>query len=262
MRGLLLVLLLTSASAAERLTLTGSSTVAPLMAEIARRYEMLHPEWRIDVQTGGSTRGITDARLGRADLGMASRALRSDEHDLIGHVIAYDGIAVIAHRTQRVRELSRQQVIDLFTGTATSWALVGGDEATPLIVSKAEGRSTLELFCAHFGLEPARIHARSVIGDNAQGIKTVAAHRDSLGYVSIGAAETAIADGVAIRLLALDGVVPSGASLRKGAWPLSRPLILITRDTPSPAVANLLAYAQSPAVDDLILELGFVPPPR
>jgi phosphate transport system ATP-binding protein len=57
-------------SAAERLMLTGSSTVAPLALEIAKRFERQHPDVRIDVQTGGSTRGVLDTRNGLADIGM------------------------------------------------------------------------------------------------------------------------------------------------------------------------------------------------
>ena len=65
-----------------KLILTGSSTVAPLANEIAKRFEQQHPGVRVDVQTGGSSRGIVDARRGTADIGMASRALAGDESDL------------------------------------------------------------------------------------------------------------------------------------------------------------------------------------
>lgn len=58
------------------LVITGSSTVAPLAAEIAKRFESLHPGTRIDVQTGGSSRGIADARSGVADIGLVSRSLK------------------------------------------------------------------------------------------------------------------------------------------------------------------------------------------
>jgi len=250
--------------AAERITLTGSSTVAPLAAEIARRFEAAHPDVRIDVQTGGSSRGIADVRAGRADIGMASRAVRPGEEDLIAHTIAIDGVAVIVHRDQTVRDLSREQVIGIFTGAITAWPMVGGSGDVPLVINKAEGRATLEVFCDYFGLKPAHIQARSVVGDNAHGIKTVAAHRDTIGYVSIGPAETAVADGVAIRMLGLDGITPSTETLRNGVWPVSRPLNLIitTTTTPSPTVAAFLAFARSPAVDDLIADLGYVPPPR
>ena len=67
----------------EKLVLTGSSTVAPLAAEIGKRFESLHSNVRVDVQTGGSSRGVSDARAGLADIGMASRALKDDEKDLL-----------------------------------------------------------------------------------------------------------------------------------------------------------------------------------
>ena len=85
-----------------KLTLTGSSTVAPLAGELAKRYESLHPGVRIDVQTGGSSRGIADARRGTADIGMASRALKPGEEDLAAHTIALDGITVIVHKDNPV----------------------------------------------------------------------------------------------------------------------------------------------------------------
>src|SRR5690349_11009189 len=70
------------AKLAGKLTLTGSSTVAPLAAEIAKRFEQIHPGVRVDVQSGGSSRGVSDARSGAADLGLVSRALNPDETDL------------------------------------------------------------------------------------------------------------------------------------------------------------------------------------
>ena len=60
---------------AQKLVLTGSSTIAPLALEIGKRFEKLNPGVRVDVQSGGSTRGVNDARAGLADIGMASRTL-------------------------------------------------------------------------------------------------------------------------------------------------------------------------------------------
>ncbi len=68
--------------ATERLTLTGSSTIAPLALEIGKRFEQQNPGVRVDVQTGGSSRGVNDARTGLAGIGMASRALNESETDL------------------------------------------------------------------------------------------------------------------------------------------------------------------------------------
>ncbi len=67
--------------------LTGASTIAPLAGELARRFESLHPGTRVDVQTGGSARGINDARKGIANIGMVSPALKPEEKDLHAHTI-------------------------------------------------------------------------------------------------------------------------------------------------------------------------------
>ena len=64
---LALMALSTSSFAADtKLVLTGSSTIAPLALEIGRRFESLNPGVRIAVQSGGSSRGISDARSGLA----------------------------------------------------------------------------------------------------------------------------------------------------------------------------------------------------
>ena len=62
-----------------RLTLSGSSTLAPLASEIAKLLESKNPGLRVDVQTGGSSRGIADVKRGLADLGMSSRDLYEKE---------------------------------------------------------------------------------------------------------------------------------------------------------------------------------------
>src|SRR5262245_3820261 len=92
-----------------KLVLTGSSTIAPLAAEIGKRFEAAHPGVRIDVQTGGSSRGIADARQGLADIGMASRALKKDESDLLAFTIALDGVCLIVHQDNPVEKLADQQ---------------------------------------------------------------------------------------------------------------------------------------------------------
>ena len=247
-----------SAQNAERLVVTGSSTVAPLVAEIGKRFEA-RSGVRVDVQTGGSSRGVADARQGLADLGMASRALKASEGDLESFTIARDGICLIVHRDNSVAELSDRQVMDLFTGVASRWSAVGGSDLPVTVVHKADGRSTLELFLDHFGLDNRNVRPSVVIGDNEQGIKTVAGQVGAIGYVSIGAAEHARSRGVPIRLLPMGGVDATAENLRQGRFPLSRPLNLVTQGQPGELARRFIDFARSPAVDDLIDELSFVP---
>lgn len=246
----------------EKLVLTGSSTVAPLAAEIGKRFESLHDHVRVDVQTGGSSRGVSDARAGLADIGMASRALKDDEKDLLGFTIALDGISVILNKANPVAALDKQQIIDIYTGKIVNWKAVGGNDAPITVVNKAEGRSTLELFLHYFGLKNTEIKPQVVIGDNQQGIKTVVGNPDAIGYVSVGTAEYEASHGAAIKLLPLAGITASVENVRNRSFPLSRPLNLVTRGEPAGLAKAFIEFASSPQVNDLIEAQYFVPVPH
>lgn len=259
----LLAILPAAHAADDKLVLTGSSTVAPLALEIGKRFEAQNPGVRVDVQTGGSSRGVADAMNGLADIGLVSRALKPAEaKTLAAHTIALDGVALVVHASNPVKQLDDAQIKAIYTGRTRNWRETGGPDRPITVVNKAEGRSTLELFLHYTGLKNSQIRAQAVIGDNQQGIKTVAGNPGAIGYVSIGAAEYAVGHGVPIRLLPMGGVEASTDTVQRGSFPLSRPLNLVTRGAPSPLAARFVAFARSPAVRDLIEAQYFVPPPR
>lgn len=249
----------TASAAGQKIVLTGSSTIAPLALEIGKRFEKLNPGVRVDVQSGGSTRGVNDARAGLADIGMASRALKPEESDLMAHRIAMDGIGIILHQKNRVQALSDEQIKAIYTGKVTNWQQLGGEDRKITVVNKAEGRSTLELFMHHFQLKNSEIHAHVVIGDNQQGIKTVAGNAGAIGYVSIGTAEYEEAHGTPIHLLPMAGVPATVANVRDGRFPLSRPLNLVSKGAPTGMAKQFIEFAQSAVVDDLVTAQYFVP---
>lgn len=244
---------------AGKLTITGSSTIAPLALELAKAFEKMHPETRIDVQTGGSSRGVNDARSGLADIGMASRALYDTEKDLVGSVIALDGICIILHKSNPVDQLSNQQIIDIYTGKITDWSEVGGTPGRITVVNKAEGRSTLDLFLSFFKLKNSAIKASVVIGDNQQGVKTVIGNPGAIGYVSVGTAEYEAEQGAALKLLAMGGVNPSTANVKNGTFPLTRPLNLVTKTEPQGLAKAFIDFARSKEAHPFIKEQFFVP---
>jgi len=248
-----------SAGRTETLTLTGSSTVAPLAAELGVRFEGLHPEIRVDVQSGGSSRGIADARSGHADIGMASRALKPSESDLDATTIARDGVAMIVHQDNSIGALTATQVRAIYTGKITDWSEVGGTPGRITVVNKAEGRATLEVFLKYFGLEIQAIHADVIAGENEQAIKTIAGAKNAIGYVSIGTAEVDIEAGVPIKLLGLDGIAATTAAVADGSYPMARPLNLVTFGEPSSWAERFIEFARSPKNADLVLRESFVP---
>lgn len=260
--GLLWVSLQPAHAAGHKLVLTGSSTIAPLAAEIGKSFEQQNPGVRVDVQTGGSSRGVNDARSGLADIGMASRALKPEEQDLMPHTIAMDGVAVILHASNPVQTLSDEQIKAIYTGQITNWRAVGGGEVPITVVNKAEGRSTLELFLHYFKLKNSGIKARVVIGDNQQGIKSVAANPGAIGYVSVGTAEYEATHGTPIKLLPMAGIAANVENVRNGKFPLTRPLNLVTRGAPNALAQRFIDFARSGAADDLVQAQFFVPPAR
>lgn len=243
-----------------KISITGSSTVAPVMAEIAKRYEQAHPEVRIEVQTGGSSRGVNEARLKTADIGMVSRSLKTEESDLQATPIALDGIGMIVHRDSPVTDLNREQIVAIYTGKIQNWKQVGGADLPITVVHKAEGRSTSELFQNFFKLEPKDIKAQVIIGDNEQGIKTIAGNPGAIGYVSVGAAEAAVHNQAAIKLLDFEGTKASAETIKAGTFPMSRPLNLVVAPShQNPVVEDLIKYAHSAAVTDIVKGQYFVP---
>ncbi|NET54700.1 MAG: phosphate ABC transporter substrate-binding protein [Symploca sp. SIO2E6] len=242
-----------------KLVLTGSSTVAPLASEIGKRFEAEHPEVRVDVQTGGSSRGIADTRQGVADIGMVSRNLKQEEQDLQGFAIARDGIGVILHQDNPVESLKDEQIVAIYQGKIDNWQEVGGKDAPITVVNKAEGRSTLELFLKYFQLKNREIQAAVVIGDNEQGIKTVAGNPNAIGYVSIGTAEYSTNQGVPIKLLPVGGVAATTENVLNGTFPLSRSLTLVTKTQPAGLDQQFIKFARSPLVQDIVQEQNFVP---
>lgn len=249
----------TPAGGGGRLTLTGASTVAPLAGEIGKRFEQQHAGVRVDVQTGGSSRGAADARQGLADIGMVSRELKPDEADLKPFTIARDGVCLIVHRDNLIQSLTDAQVVEIYTGKKTNWKQVGGQDAPITVVNKAEGRSTLELFLHYFKLDNQDVKAEVIIGDNEQGIKTVAGNPNAIGYVSIGAAEYQAKNGVPLKLLPVGGVEASIENVRNGKFPLSRPLNLVTKTPPEGQARAFIDFARSPEVRDLVEKQYFVP---
>lgn len=245
-----------------KLVITGSSTMAPLVAEIGKRFETRHPGVRVDIQTGGSSRGIADTVNRLADIGMASRALKPQELHLHGSVIAHDGITMILHSSNPVQDLTNDQIRSIYTGGITSWKHLGGIDAPITVVNKAEGRSTLELFLDYFLLSNRDIHAHVVIGDNEHGIKTVAGNPNAIGYVSIGTAQYDATHGIPIQLLPLQHIPATIETVREGRFPLSRPLTLVTKSPPAGLMKTFIEFSQSAQVHDLILKHYFVPLPE
>jgi len=233
--------------------------MAPLMSAIAKRFQSSHPGVEIDVTTGGSGRGVSDARSGLADIGMASRTLRKDEEDLLGFPVARDGICLLVHKANPIPALSKGQVAAIFAGKTTNWKEVGGRDTPIAVVNRELGRSEIELFTHYFGINYGDIKERFRAGDNVLCIRAVADNPDAITYVSVGEAERDAHKGMTIKLLPMEGAAATSENVRNGNYPLARPLTLITKELPTGHVKAFLEFSLSSQVTDLVKEHSFVP---
>ena len=114
----------TASGLSGKVTLAGSTSVAPLMDELAAAYKELNPDVVIEIQQSGSGAGIQSAIEGVCDIGMSSRELKDSEKEagLTPTVMALDGIAVIVNKENSVDALSSEQIQSIYIGETTSWA--------------------------------------------------------------------------------------------------------------------------------------------
>lgn len=109
-----------------KITISGSSSVTPVMEKLKEAYCALNKDVTIELQQSDSSTGIKDAMNGVSDIGMASRELKDDEAvALTSTVIATDGIAVIVNNGNSIDELTSAQVKSIFTGETTDWSELG-----------------------------------------------------------------------------------------------------------------------------------------
>lgn len=109
-----------------KITLAGSTSVAPVMDVLADRYKELNPGVTIEIQQSGSSAGITSAIEGVCAFGMSSRGLKADEAAALECVtIAMDGIAVIVNNENGVSDIKSEQIKNIYLGSIKNWSEIG-----------------------------------------------------------------------------------------------------------------------------------------
>lgn len=113
----------TSSNAEGKIVVAGSSSVTPVMEKLKEAYLAVNTKADIEIQESDSTTGMTAAMDGTCDIGMASRDLKDSEIEggLKNTVIALDGIAVIVNKENPVSDLTKDEVMNIYTGELTTW---------------------------------------------------------------------------------------------------------------------------------------------
>lgn len=106
-----------------KITLAGSTSVAPVMDKLKDAYQLLNPNVKIEIQESGSSAGIQSVTENAVDIGMSSRELSNDEASkLVSKQIALDGIAVIVNKNNPINNFTSEQVKSIYLAEFTDWS--------------------------------------------------------------------------------------------------------------------------------------------
>jgi phosphate transport system substrate-binding protein len=241
-----------------KLTIGGSLLLVPILTDMARRFEGLNPDVRIDVQSSGTGKGVANLRSGVSDIAMAPRALREAERDLFAFPIARDGVAVIVNTANPVKGISSSQLTDILVGRISNWTALNGLDA-PVKLGWRQGEGSTEFVLEHLKLRRAQIGLHTAIVTNEDAIKFVANTPDGVALASVGLSERSARERIPIKLLAYNGFPAASRTIQNHVYALSRPLTLITRRPPEGVQKQFIEFATSKRVIDLQLKYGFVP---
>lgn len=223
------------------LTLAGSTSMLPLVQELARAYEEAHHYATIDTKGGGSRFGLEAVRKDQVEIGMISWDLTGGEASgLRARTIAYDGLTIIVNEDNRVRRLALAEIRNIFTGQILDWSELGGEAGEIQVVSREDGSGTREVFEVQV-MQGKRVIPMAVIMPGSQAVvEFVATHPTAIGYVSMGWL------GEGVRAVAVEGIEPNRETVAQERYPLTRPLLLVTPNEPDPEAQSFINFVLSP----------------
>lgn len=247
--------------ARESITLSGSTTVLPVAQAAADAYMNTHANAEIMVIGGGSSVGIQAAGEGTASIGMSSRDLKAEEKtrypDLVSTVIGNDGIALIVHPSNPVGPLTLEQVKGIYQGKYTNWKDLGGPDMAIVVVGRDSASGTREFF--HEKVMNKEDFVAGQLEKNSNGAvkQTVAQTPGAIGYVGLGYIDGTVR---AVPIL-VDGtpIEPTVRTVLDRKYPISRPLILVTKGEPAGLAKDYITFLLGPEGQKILEKEGFVP---
>ncbi|MCL0061226.1 phosphate ABC transporter substrate-binding protein [Thermodesulfovibrionales bacterium] len=259
--GLALAITPVLAQAGDRVIIAGSTTVFPITLGTVEEFEKKHPRVDISVRGGGSGGGIGQLIDGVICIAQSSRPMRATEIERakargvnpVQHVIAMDGIAIIVHPDNPVRELTLEQVRDIYLAQITDWKEVGGDPGRIVAVGRDVGSGTYKSFedivLDDEKVRPDALHQAS----NMAVAATVAGAPAAIGYIGLGFLNPEI------RGLVIDGVAPTVKNVAAGDYPIGRFLFMYTDGEPEGVAKDFIDFLLSAEGQLVVAKTGFVP---
>lgn len=240
------------------LAIAGNGPEMPMIEQLARTFEKANPRAYVDILWDDNSKPIEMVKSGQAHIAVTGK----EEPGLNATQIGWDGIAVMVNLSNHTREVTAQQVADIFSGKVRSWSDLGGPETRILLIDRPRNRNIRDAFEQFLGIAGKIPDSAKVIGPDDKAIKTVAGTLPPLSavtYLSLGQALAAVTTGVAVRLLPLDKVEPEGPTVKDGRYKLRRPVLLLTRKESNPTADAFLAFVLSKEAQTIIDNEAYTP---
>ncbi len=236
-----------AAQAKPTITISGSTTVAPLATQLAKGYLKSKKCRRnggcvkFKILQGGSDIGVADVARGRVTLGMSSRIPKdSDPGGIVFNEIAKDALCVATHKGNKISNMTQDQVQNVFSGAVRDWGSVPGSNlnGTVNVTVRTAASGTQDAFDKIFMSPKKTFSGASQKASN--GLIEQQLQRDPLaiGYLSL-----AFQKGV--HIVNYKGVPCNLRAAKSGQYPGTRPLFLVSRGNISGASKKWLGWIRN-----------------
>ncbi|MFA6367817.1 MAG: PstS family phosphate ABC transporter substrate-binding protein [Bacteroidales bacterium] len=241
----------------------GSDTVLPLSQKEAEAYGK--KGGKVTVTGGGSGVGIAALMDGTTDIAQASRKMKFSEKQKMQQsgrqakevVIAYDALAVIVNPNNKISQLTRQQLEQIFTGKITNWKQVGGEDLKIVVYSRESSSGTYEFFKEH--VLKNKNYMSSVLSMPATGaiIQSVKQTKGAIGYVGLAY----LNKEVKALKVSFDGkkyIEPSVATAKNKTYPIVRPLLYYYEVKNAKKVKSYIDFVLSEQGQAIVEKVGYI----
>lgn len=248
---------------AQKLVIKGSDTLgAKLVPMLAEEYKAKNPGVSFEIAAEGSTTGIAAIIDGTAQIGMSSRRAKATEMsaaqakgvNMKPTIVAYDGIAVVINTGNPVTVLTRRQVEQIFAGDITDWAAVGGSPGRISIYTRNTSSGTYSDFKELAMNRRDYASSSQKMAGNEQIVAEVAKNPNGIGYCGL-----AYTTDPGIKVVSIEGKLPSKESVLAKEYPYARPTFYYTNGDPVGEAAKFLEFTLSDAGQAIVGRVGFVP---
>ncbi len=248
-------------SEASSIVIKGSTTVLPVAQGTLEAFMKAHPGVQMSLSGGGSGEGIKALIDKTTDIATSSRDIKPSEIELaksrgvnpMEHVVAFDAIIPVVHPTNKVSNLTIDQLSQIYQGKITNWKEVGGDDRRIVVISRDSSSGTFESW-DHFVMKKEKVTPRAqMLASNGALVTAVAKNRFAIAYLGIGYLNKSV------KPLQVNGVTASVQTAMSKEYPLSRELYMYTSGEPTGEVAKYLAFVKSAQGQAVVAKEGFVP---